>query len=695
MFDAAFRSTMQTKQESAMQISSAANTGAIPPPGEDSLLKAHERSQAFGVAATDDPDFSSLTHTQLRHALDENRLLLDHALPAMQTLYGQIANTGNVVVLSSAQGVLLRTLGDADFEEKASKVALLPGVDWSERTKGTNAVGTALSEQQPVTVHGKQHFLIANKILACSCAPIFDPEGELLGALDVTGDHRSHHQHTLALVRMSVQMMENRMLENSFPKAIQLHFHAGAEFLGTLAEGVVAFTRDGRFLSANRSAQFQLGMSLNALKAHTFSSLFDLPISALFELFGNAPASPRQLCMHNGVTVWCVADIRPTGPWIAPLFSASQEVNPTRTATQVQKATSAVEGATARSRSSSRRSASTLDSLDTGDRQVHSVIQKLRKVANHDIPVLILGETGTGKDLMARAIHDDSQRAHKPFVPVNCASIPDTLIEAELFGYEEGAFTGARKKGSPGKILQAHGGTLFLDEIGDMPPHLQARLLRVLQERRVSPLGSVSELNVDIYVVSATHKNLKEMIARGQFREDLYYRLNGMVVQLPALRDRSDFEALVHKILQSLSKSGPAVAISREVMALLRRHQWPGNLRQLHNLLRTAVVMASDDGCIEPEHLPDDFLMEVADAGTPLVATDLLDTPSPCVAAAPSELPPQPDTENQRLQDVTLQTMVQILRQHKGNISAAAKALGVSRNTIYRKKHLLPEGLID
>lgn len=677
-----------------MHTSPAANTGTVSAQNEDSIIKAHERSQAFGVAAADDPDFSSLTHIQLERALDENRLLLDHAFPAMQTLYGQIANTGNVVVLSSAQGVLLHTLGDTDFEEKASKVALLPGVDWSERTKGTNAIGTALSELQPVTVHGKQHYLAANMSLACSCAPIFDPEGGLLGALDVTGDYRSHHPHTLALVRMSVQMMENRMLENSFPKAIQLRFHAGAEFLGTLAEGLVAFTRDGRFLSANRCAQFQLGMSLNALKAHTFSSLFDLPISALVDLFGNAPTAPKQLCMHNGVNVWCQADIRPTSPWIAPLFSAMQDSSATGSPAQPTKTPSPEEVVVTRSRSDARRRASALDELDTGDKQIHSVIHKLRKVANHDIPVLILGETGTGKDLMARAIHDDSQRANKPFVPVNCASIPDTLIEAELFGYEEGAFTGARKKGSPGKILQAHGGTLFLDEIGDMPPHLQARLLRVLQERKVSPLGSANELHVDIYVVSATHKNLKEMIAHGQFREDLYYRLNGMVVQLPALRDRSDFEPLVHKILQSLSKTGPAVAVSRDVMALLRCHHWPGNLRQLHNLLRTAVVMARDDGCIEREHLPDDFLMDVSRAVAPRVETDV-ESPHPHPAATPSEPLPHPDADNQRLQDVTLQTMVQILRQHKGNISAAAKALGVSRNTIYRKKHLLPQGLID
>ena len=155
---------------------------------------------------------------------------------------------------------------------------------------------------------------------------------------------------------------------------------------------------------------------------------------------------------------------------------------------------------------------------------------------------------------------------------VNCASIPDTLIESELFGYEEGAFTGARKKGSIGKILQAHGGTLFLDEIGDMPKHLQARLLRVLQERKVSPLGAGKEVEVDVAVVSATHKNLKDMIARGDFREDLYYRLNGLVVRLPALRERSDFELVVQKILKALCENSQPVGMSAPVMDLFKRY---------------------------------------------------------------------------------------------------------------------------
>jgi transcriptional regulator with PAS, ATPase and Fis domain len=199
---------------------------------------------------------------------------------------------------------------------------------------------------------------------------------------------------------------------------------------------------------------------------------------------------------------------------------------------------------------------SALQYLDTGDPQVSMVVQKLCKVSGRDIPVMIQGETGTGKDLLAKAIHADSARAGQAFVSVNCASIPDSLIESELFGYEEGAFTGARKKGAPGRILQAHGGTLFLDEIGDMPKHLQARLLRVLQERKVSPLGAGKEVDVDVVVISATHKNLKDMIARGEFREDLYYRLNGLVVKLPSLRERIDFEVVTQKILLSLCENG-------------------------------------------------------------------------------------------------------------------------------------------
>jgi transcriptional regulator of acetoin/glycerol metabolism len=654
----------------------------------DVIGQSHQRSASFGLRENETPDFSSPQRGELHDALDENRFLFQHAAPVMETLYDQIANTHSMVLLTSSRGMVLHSLGDTDFLEKASRVALTPGMDWSEQTKGTNAIGTALTEEEALTVHGSQHYLNANKFLTCSAAPIFDPYGQVIGALDVTGDQRSFHQHTLALVRMSAQMIENHMFADIFPKAIRIHFHTRSEFLGTLVEGIAVFSPDGRFISANRSAQFQIGLPFAALKAHTFSSLFGIPVSSLFELFGNTMPTPKQMVLHNGVTVWCRAKLKSLAPWSAGAgevaAGASQAATPAPTPdTRVTPPR--------------KPQLSTLQYLDTGDPQVASVIHKLRMVSGKDIPIMILGETGTGKDLLAQAIHGDSPRAGQPFVSVNCASIPETLIESELFGYEEGAFTGARKKGAVGKILQANGGTLFLDEIGDMPKHLQARLLRVLQERKVSPLGAGKEVDVDVAVVCATHKNLKDMIARGDFREDLYYRLSGLVVSLPALRARRAFELVVRKILKALCENGQNIGLSPEVLDLFKRYHWPGNFRQLHNLLRTAVVMVGCSGQIEVSHLPDDFLEELQ--LTP--PSHVMPLPSPqalpplvTLPVTPAEMKEASQGDGQRLQDVALTAMAQMLRLHKGNVSAAAKALGVSRNTIYRKKDLLPPGTL-
>ena len=645
------------------------------------IKESHRRSQSFGLAHADRPDFSVPGQAALTQTLEENRFLLVHATPAMETLFEQIANTHSMVLLTSAQGVVLHSLGDRDFLEKASQVALMPGVDWSEKSKGTNAIGTALREEQAIMVHGGEHYINANKFLTCSCAPIMDPYGQLVGALDVTGDHRSVHQHTMALVRMSAQMIENHMFADTFPKAVRIHFHSRPEFIGTLVEGIVVFTADGRFLSANRSAQFQLGLSHNALKVHTFSSLFGIAMSHLYELCRAGVPRLHPLCLYNGVTVSCRVKMKQGMQWFSSAGAGSA----------FQPASVPVEPVSTEAALTRKSQLSTLRYLDTGDPQISAVIKKLRMVRGRDIPIMILGETGTGKDLMAQAIHGDSDRAGKSFVSVNCASIPEHLIESELFGYEDGAFTGARKKGAVGKIQQAHGGTLFLDEIGDMPKHLQARLLRVLQDRRVSPLGAGKEVEVDIAIVCATNKSLKDLIARGEFREDLYYRLNGLVVRLPALRERTDFELVVAKIIGSLCNNSMGIGLSAEVLAMFRAYHWPGNFRQLHNLLRTAVVMVGCDGMIERSHLPDDFLEEQghqptaqpwAPAASAIVGLARTATPVPGRSAGAAA--------SHSLQDVALSAMAQMLRQHQGNVSAAAKALGVSRNTIYRKKEQLP-----
>ena len=656
------------------------------------IRESHLRSRSFGLEPGRRPDFAPLSAKDLAQVREENRLLYQHATPVMETLYGQIANTHSMVLLTSRNGLILHSMGDADFLEKASRVALMPGVEWSEQSKGTNAVGTSLTEARPVVVHGVDHYLEVNKFLTCSCTPIFDPHGQVMGALDVTGDERSYHQHTMALVRMSAQMIENHMFANVFPDALRIHFHARSEFLNTLVEGIVVFTQDGRFLSANRSAQFQLGMSFSALQAHTFPSLFRCSVSQFHDQLRRAAGQPVSLGMHNGVVVQAQAHMRTLNWYPGSWMPDNAAFDPSLSDAKVMKVPSARPATTATA--AGRVGLSSLHYLNTGDPQVAAVLHKLQRVQGSDIPILIQGETGTGKDILAQAIHNDSARARKPFVSINCASIPETLIESELFGYEEGAFTGAKRRGAQGKIQQAHGGTLFLDEIGDMPLPLQARLLRVLQERRVNPLGSDKEHDVDMVLICATNKNLKGLIAQGLFREDLYYRLNGLMVRLPALRERSDFDVVAQKILSSLCPASRPVRIAPEVSVLFRQCRWPGNIRQLHNLLRTAVVMVGEEDTIGMAHLPDDFLDELREH----MAQALPPEPVLCEDIALGLSVPIMDSESLKssepvpasLQDLTLLAMADMLRQCQGNVSAAAKRLGVSRNTIYRKKNQLP-----
>jgi len=610
------------------------------------IESSHQRSQSYGLSPGARPDFCPLARNDLSKLIEQNQLLHHHAVPAMETLYQQIINTHNMVILTDASGVIVHSLGDDDFIEKANRVALQPGVTWSEQSRGTNAIGTAIAEKTPTLVHADQHYLAANHFLTCSAAPIADYRGNVIGVLDVSGDQRSFHKHTMALVRMSALMIENQLFSATFEDAITLHFHARPEFVGTLMEGIASFTPGGRFLSANRNGLFQLGLSFSALQSHTFSSLFGMPVSSVYDHYRTAMPGLLHLCMHSGVRVYGRAQLRLTTEMHAVSSNPAASSTPPTPAQQ------------------NARRLSGLRYLNTGDPQLEQVIAKVNKVLGHDIPILVMGETGTGKELLAQAIHNDSPRAMGAFVAVNCASIPETLIESELFGYEDGAFTGARKKGSIGKILAANGGTLFLDEIGDMPFSLQARLLRVLQERMVTPLGSDKSIAVNVELICATNHNLRDRIARGLFREDLYYRLNGLVVKLPPLRDRTDLETVVKKILAT-EASGARYTVSDDVLKMFARHKWPGNFRQLTNLLRTASIMAGDDHEIGLHHMPDDFLDDIE--------------PHPRTGSA------QMLACGSNLEEMAHSVILNALEANGGNVSATARALGVSRNTIYRK----------
>ncbi|MFM0063642.1 sigma-54-dependent Fis family transcriptional regulator [Paraburkholderia aspalathi] len=643
----------------------------------DVIAQAHARSLEVGLRASETPDFHPLRRPALRELLERNQSLYTHALPVMETLHAQIVDTQSMVLLTDNHGVILHSLGDSDFVEKANRVALCPGVSWAEADRGTNAIGTALIDGQPTVVHAGEHFLHANRILTCSCAPIADPFGRTIGALDVSGDTRGFHKHTLALVRMSAQMIENHLFSNQFVDAIRIHFHARAEFIGTLYEGLAAFAPDGTFLSANRSALFQFGQPLGELLRQPFDALFGVTFARVLQQIARAPGESIELTLPSGVRVIA------RGEFAAPRYVGSSEgfADVTRTAMS--------SGARAAAQSCEVAPLATLETLDTGDAAVAAILRRVAKLRGRDIPILVLGKTGTGKEWLARAIHHDSPRRHAPFVALNCASLPDTLIEAELFGYEDGAFTGAKKRGSVGKIVQADGGTLFLDEIGDMPLAQQVRLMRVLQERTVVPLGGTRAIPVDLRIVCATHRNLREMIEAGTFREDLYYRINGLVVTLPALRERSDLATLVERML-ALQPDGERLPhrVSDEVLERFAQCRWPGNLRQLANVLRTASIMAEGAQQIELEDLPEDFLQdcEASPVNVRAQAHGALpdnvngnggngrDKP----AAEPANASPA------RMEEWQTTLIAQTLARLDGNVSAAARELGLARNTVYR-----------
>jgi len=621
----------------------------------DFIVRSWQRSVLNGVSAEDEStDFPMLTSRELVTLREENRKLLLHALPVMDNLYEQIIHTSSKVLLADASGVVLHSLGDPDFLGKARRVSLLPGGIWSEGIRGTNAIGTALVEREPVVVHNAEHFIVSNHFLTCSAAPVFDPFGRIMGILDVSGDGRIHQPHTIALVRISGQQIENQMFTTGFEHDLVINFHVRPEFIGTMYEGIIVFSQDGRFLAANRSAFQYLEIDRHQAELHTFSSLFNTPLSVLFDQPGQFHWPVKELRTCAGVTIFCRSK--------SNLITSSRSLpavdrQPPYCATTAQ-------GADRKP---------LLDHLELGDPGMLRIIARARKILGHDIPVLLEGESGTGKELFARAMHNDSLRREGPFVALNCAALPEGLIESELFGYQEGAFTGAKRKGYAGKIRQADGGTLFLDEIGDMPVQFQSRLLRVLQERTVTPLGGAESFQVDFALICATNRKMREEVEAGRFREDLYYRLNGMLITLPRLRHRMDRMALARSIIEGLVVPDRTVSLSPGVVEIFERHPWPGNIRQMHSVLRTAVALLGYENEITVDHLAEDFLEQGSHWG---VQRD---------AAAGEGGFSSSSVNGNNLDNLEKIAISEAVRECRGNIAAAARRLGISRNTLYRK----------
>ena len=621
------------------------------------ILRSWERCRRFGLGDSSyTPAMDAMDRVALKTEQERNRLLLTQGRSIMEHVFEQIRESGSMVILADANGLLLETVGDPDFVSRADRVALLAGASWDENLRGTNAIGTALSEESPVAVLGGEHFLEHNGFLTCCASPIFGPDGRLIGVLDISGDYRSHQRHTLGLVRLSSSIVEKRLFETVHARDILVCFHGRADYLGSPKEGMAAVSPDGQVQAINRNGTELLGIRQVDAVRRDFSMVFESNLSALVDRLRHNPQASCEISV-NGKTFHL--QLRGQLPPQSIAGRVYDELPAPRPARRPES------GATPKL---------TLDTLNTGDARLQAAIDRARRMLDKDIPILIQGESGAGKEMFAKAFHNSGPRRDAAFVALNCASIPESLIESELFGYQGGAFTGARKEGAPGKIQQAHGGTLFLDEIGDMPLNLQARLLRVLQERCVTPLGSTRSIQVDISLVCATHRKLREEVARGTFREDLYYRLNGMSVTLPALRERTDIRTIVAKIATAETASrSTQVRFSEGALQAIEGYGWPGNVRQLFNVIRVAIALLDDDESLITEtHLPEE-LFEAAPyapgAGAP--AYDPW-------AAAPLE-------GSNSLDAISRQAAMRALEAAGGNISSAARQLGISRNTLYRK----------
>ncbi len=584
----------------------------------------------------------------------------------MTTLYQQLADPEAAVVLTDTDGVIVHMVSSPEFAAEVGPLGLRVGGTWSEAAMGTNGMGTCLAAGGPVSVRKEDHFFNEFTQLTCSAVPVYDPSGEIAAVLDVTSRSSLMQQHLLVLLGMTARMIENRLIDTRYRAAHPLHFHSRPEFVYTLHEGKLAVGDDGRILAANRSALFQLGLqSMEDIRARRIEDFFQTSLEDMLQRSNASSFHPVVTYRANAALRFFAVARRPASDAKAPVLAGPGL--PTQPAIPARAAPRAVAA----------RPASGATFLDN---RLVSSLDTARRVIARQTPVLLCGETGSGKEVFARAVHEASPHAGGAFVAVNCASLPETLIESELFGYRAGAFTGAQRTGRRGKILQADGGTLFLDEIADMPLDLQARLLRVLDERQVTPLGTEETHSVDFQLISASHQHLPTLVREGKFREDLYYRLAGIELNLPPLRERSDKRDIIHGVLAS--EAGGAASLSAEAERLLLEHAWPGNIRQLRHVLRTAAALA-DGKPITREHLPS--LLHAA-APVPALAAVPRTVAAPAAApAVPEDLPVKlnPIQANER------QVLLQLLEQHRWNVSNVAKALDVSRNTLYRKLHKL------
>lgn len=606
------------------------------------------RCRAADLTHTKKTDNMAASHV-IEEEIDANRRLIATCVPSMKELNDFVRGSGFLISLSSKNCMILHVEGN-DIDRKAG---VRVGSLWTESLIGTNAIDLSLIHKKPIQVFAYEHYLASATGWTSSSAPIFDENNVLLGVFSITGEYDKAHAHTLGMCVAAVNSIQNNLKMQRSLEAIVISDSYKTAVMESIDEGILALNNDQTISHINVHAKktLKLAPSADLIIGRTISEVLgrDHPlvkkIESVFQprfLLNNN--SEETFLMDQGNYTVTVKVILSQNYKIAGLVLVLREMKLVKTL--VNKMVGA-------------RASFTFNDL-IGQNKLFLEAVSLAKLASAgDSNVLLLGESGTGKELFAQAIHNLSERRNGPFLAVNCAALPQSLIESELFGYAEGSFTGAKKGGNPGKFELADGGTLFLDEIAEMPLEMQGTLLRVLQESTVVRIGGKEVIPVNVRIIAATNKNLVKEIKLSNFREDLYYRLNVMAISIPSLRERTDdIPVLTQHFLSKLNRrlNKNIRDVSPEVIEIFKQHQWPGNVRELQNLIERALNVA-DGNTILPHNLPGSLLVSHK---------------TPEQALVP-------------LRQYERELIVRLFQEYNGNRTAIARTMGISRTSLYRK----------
>jgi transcriptional regulator of acetoin/glycerol metabolism len=577
-------------------------------------------------------------HASLRHA----------ARCALQNSKTFLGDAGSMMILTDPTGLVIDTQGDARVIDAGRSVHLEHGGRWSEVDIGTNAIGAAIAEARPVQIHGAEHFCTEVQRWTCAAVPVHDPsDGELLGVVDISGPASTFNPQSLALAVAVGHHVESVLAQSIKQDHERLLYHFLSKKSVWVNDEYIVLDRRGEILHAT-------GRALSTISDSGLRADGNTPTRFLKALpFEDWPARLKELLPNASFDL-----VNNGNGGIGAIVVLHARRRPSASDRNVQGSKAAFErggGIMTPCVKVGMPQPLALDNTTKNDGShfvaqdpaVRAIVRRVESAAARKMPVLIRGETGTGKEELARHAHAASGRSGA-FVPINCAALPENLIEAELFGYAAGAFTGARRGGATGLVKEADGGTLFLDEIGDMPVALQGVLLRLLDDWTVRPVGGRG-VKVDVFLVSATNATLDRAVADGRFRSDLLYRLNTLEVRLPRLRDRTDFHAIARHLLRTID---PAGDITARALARLAPCPWPGNIRELRNVL-ARLTLGVANGVIDEA----------------------------CVEAALDKVPPSAPGS---LHDIQRARILMVYAETAGNISETARRLGASRNTIYR-----------